>query len=146
MNGFFSFSWGGGSTLSCTFFFFHPPLPSLLAHCWHSMSMEAHNTYFLSTSCSEYIGLHWINFQYGRVTWNNRPLVESRCQNESGTSFLKTTGFPARTQLCVDAADRWQRKGKVQHFVLLLQWDEHSRCAVFNLELIHEVISLAVSS
>lgn len=54
----------------------------------------------------QYIGLHCINFQYGQRKWNEGPPVESRCQNESRTSFLSRTHFLASAQMCVEASDR----------------------------------------
>lgn len=97
-----------------------PLSPPSVAQCWHSTActwtLKAHKAVSRSTSRSECIGLHQINLQYGHRKWNNRTVVESRCQNESRTSFLRTTYFSASTQVRVDAADSWQMNGRVQYF------------------------------
>lgn len=90
--------------------YFPSPLPCLLGALLtqHGVNTGARGADSPSTYRCQYIGLHCVNFQYGHRKWNNGPLVESRCQIESGTSFLSRTHFPASLQMCVEASDRWQ--------------------------------------
>lgn len=92
-----------------------------------------HRRHPLSTYCCQYIGLRYINFQYGHRKWNNRALVENRCLNQSRSSFLRRTRFPARgPNVCGSSRQMTNGKRKKNEFNILLCFcleDSNSQCS-----------------
>lgn len=135
------------SRWACIFLFFHPLLPSLFGT--HADTAQREQGLWRSPN----VGTHSLHLSHSVCAFvmNTFPVGQQQAEMSDvrmSPSFLRTTKFSARTQVCVEATDgktRERRGGKCIYSVAwarLADSDVFHEC-VLNLELSQEVISLA---